>query len=98
MLINRKPSEKEIQAFLQGMEHAARQISKTPRGYQEAMKIRREARTLTLLNERKNYHEKTKAKIDGKRKFSVQEIQKNPMCVFRKIQGMVPERASINRC
>lgn len=48
-----KPSQKEISAFLQGMEWAAQQITETPRGCQEALKIRREARTLQLLNERK---------------------------------------------
>lgn len=47
----KKPSQKEINSFLAGMEHAAKQVSETSRGYQEALKIRRERRTLQLLNE-----------------------------------------------
>ncbi len=47
------PSKKEIKSFLDGMEYAAQQISKTSRGYQEALKIRREMQTLNLMNERK---------------------------------------------
>lgn len=46
------PDQKQIDAFLQGMEYAAKQITNTKRGCQEALKIRREARTLQLLNER----------------------------------------------
>lgn len=49
----RKPSKKEINRFLEGMEYAAKIASETSRGCQEALKIRREARTLQLLNERK---------------------------------------------
>lgn len=47
-----KPSKKEIEAFLAGMEHAAKQVSETSRGYQEALKIRREAMELELHKER----------------------------------------------
>lgn len=54
--MNKKPSQKEIKAFLQGMEYAARQVSETKRGYQEALKIRREAMTLTMINQRKVNH------------------------------------------
>ena len=49
----KKPTQKQIDAFFQGMEHAARVASQTSRGCKEALKIRREAITLQLLNERK---------------------------------------------
>lgn len=53
MITNRKPSQKEIRAFMQGMEHAARIAMQTQRGATGALAIRREAVTLNLLNERK---------------------------------------------
>lgn len=48
----KKPSKKEINAFLKGMEHAAKMVSGTTRGHQEALKIRREAMALELMSER----------------------------------------------
>lgn len=54
MITSRKiPSQKEIRAFMQGMEHAARIALQTERGATGALAIRREAITLDLLNERK---------------------------------------------
>jgi hypothetical protein len=47
------PSQKEILAFMQGMEHAARIAFQTGSGATGALAIRREAVTLNLLNERK---------------------------------------------
>lgn len=50
----RKPTQSEIRAFFEGMEYAARINAETPRGCQEALKVRREARTLQMLNEKGN--------------------------------------------
>lgn len=44
-------SKEQIEAFLHGMDVAAKINAQTPRGCQEALKVRREARTLQLLNE-----------------------------------------------
>ena len=60
-------SDKEIQAFLQGMEYATRQLSDTKQGRKEALKIRRELQLLNKIYERNTTNDATKQRNRLKR-------------------------------
>lgn len=90
-----KPN-KEIDAFLSGMDYAAR-IAENGEDFRSALNIRRMAQQ----TERDFYHgEKSKKQINGKWEISIQKTRENAVRVFGKISAMVqkqPPRKPIKR-